>query len=227
MTTHAHLPHWENANNEEKLAKLHTMLLDLYRYVQGDNLQTISQILKDHLAQPDCTDEKEIKDIQLILELCRKHPNILSSNCEVGHITGSALVLDAASQRLLLNYHPKFDRWLQFGGHPEYEATPWQIALRETQEESGLSDLYFYPPLDPPKLIDVDVHVIAERKGQPEHYHLDFRYLLLTDSPELAAQSSESKEIRWFSFEEALALPDLEFSLVRLIKKAQKLLNPG
>lgn len=219
---HAKLPHWEAADNAEKLAKLKTMILELYRYNFADQLRAITQMLQNHLATLADKNEKEATDVNLILEMCQQHPNILSASCEVGHITGSALVVAANTRQVLLNYHPKFNRWLQFGGHPEYETNPWQTALRETQEETGLPDLYFYPEQTPPPLFDVDAHMIAERKGQPAHYHFDFRYLLLTNTPEAARPSHESEEIRWFSLSEALALPNLEYSLERLIRKAQK-----
>ena len=70
-------------------------------------------------------------------------------NCEVGHITASAIIVETESQRTLLHFHRRLDRWLQVGGHAEYETDPAQVALREAREETGLPDLAFHPPPRP------------------------------------------------------------------------------
>jgi len=57
-----------------------------------------------------------------ILELVDDHPDALLRSCAVGHLTGSALVVDPSSQRLLLLFHAKMQRWLQPGGHADGDA---------------------------------------------------------------------------------------------------------
>ena len=45
--------------------------------------------------------------------------------CVPGHLTASALVLDATGERTLLTLHQRFHRWVQLGGHCEPDdATP-------------------------------------------------------------------------------------------------------
>ena len=171
------------------------------------------------------TDEKEALDRLKIIALCRQHPNIRSRECMPGHLTGSGLVVHAASRRVLLNHHRKLDRWLQFGGHFDEEQLPDAVALREGREESGLDDLRLAPMAPPaPVPFDVDVHTIPARGAQPEHLHLDIRYLLLTDKPELATPSAESHTIRWFDFAPTQALP-LTDELRRMIEKARHMLS--
>jgi 8-oxo-dGTP pyrophosphatase MutT (NUDIX family) len=170
-------------------------------------------------------DDKEARDRLQILALCRQHPDIRSRECMPGHLTGSGLVVHATSGRVLLNHHRKLDRWLQFGGHFDGEQLPAAVALREGREESGLNDLRLAPLAPPaPVPFDVDVHTIPARGAQPEHLHLDIRYLLLTDSPEMAAPSAESHTIRWFDFAQTQALP-LTSELRRMIEKARRMLS--
>jgi 8-oxo-dGTP pyrophosphatase MutT (NUDIX family) len=217
---HATLPLWDSANIDEKISILRNLLDDLYRYVLGKETQQILATLEDHAP----INEKEAADVRFIIDMAKRCPNILSENCEVGHITGSALIVDPQNTKVLLHYHSYIQKWLQFGGHAEYETVPWMVALREANEESGLPDLRFYPDVPHPKPIDVDVHVIKPRGAFPEHYHLDFRYLLSTDNPTMAKPSLESKEFRWVTFAEAAQMP-IDQDLRRLIKKAEGVLE--
>jgi len=52
---------------------------------------------------------------------------------------GRDFVLDASHEHVLLLHHARLDRWLQPGGHGEGETDPRAIALREIEEETGLS----------------------------------------------------------------------------------------
>ena len=219
MPNHARLPLWHDQSAEQKLDTLCAMLLDLYRLQLNDALDDIVSMLDAH--QP--ADEKETRDIAFIKELIARHPNIISMNCEVGHITASALIVDARSNRTLLHFHKRLGRWLQVGGHAEYETDIAAVALREAREETGLTDLEFYPREAPAVPIDYDVHSIPQQGDMPAHLHLDFRYLLLTRQPQaLAPASGESTRFRWLTFDEALALEqEIDESLRRLLRKGQ------
>ena len=221
MPRHARLPLWQDKSSEQKLETLRDLMLDLYRYQLGDALKKINDMLIAH--QP--ADEKESRDIQLIMELIAEHPNILSMNCEAGHITASAVIVHPASCRTLLHWHKRLGRWLQVGGHAEYETDFAEVALREAREETGLPDLAFYPPTDQVVPIDYDVHSIPQSGDAPEHLHLDFRYVLVTHQPHaLAPAKGESTRFRWLSFREAFSMGDaIDDSLHRLLRKASAL----
>lgn len=213
MPSHATLPLWNDASDAQKLDKLRVLVDDLYRYQLGAAIERIITLLQAHAP----ADDKEARDVAFIIEMCRKHPNILNMNCEPGHLTGSALVVHPGSGRVLLNHHRKLDKWLQFGGHFDYETDPADVALREAREESGISDLRFAQlPATP---FDIDAHIIPARGDRPEHWHLDLRYLVYTDTPDQAALSAESHEIRWFTIAETEHLP-LSGEMRRMIGKA-------
>jgi 8-oxo-dGTP pyrophosphatase MutT (NUDIX family) len=110
-----------------------------------------------------------------------------------GHLTASALVVDASGGRALLTHHRKLGRWLQLGGHCDGDANLARVALREAIEESGISDL----AVDPVP-IDVDVHPIPARAGEPEHLHLDVRFLVVAPHGARAERTRESVELGWF-----------------------------
>ncbi len=230
---HTTLPLWPDATNAQKLDKLRALVDDLYRYQLATHVEQVIAILEAH----PCADDKERDDVQRIIALAHAHPNIFSPLCEVGHITGSALVVHVPTKQVLLNHHRKFDRWMQFGGHMDNDLAPHNTALREAREESGLSDVRFVEldathfqgasRLPVPRPFDIDIHSVPQRADpngdRPEHLHLDLRYLVTTDQPHLAAVSHESNDVRWFGFDELPSL-DLEPGVWRMIRKAMRYL---
>ncbi len=221
---HAKLPLWGDKVPEQQIDVLRKMLMDLYVYTLQTPMTTIKTILDDHVP----ADEKEAQDIQLIRGLIEQNPNLLNKNCENGHFTGSGLVIDLTKGRFLLHLHKKLNRWFQFGGHPDYETDISQIALRECIEETGLTDLHFFPTSYQVKPLDIDVHIIPERKGEPEHPHLDFRYVLVTDRPEdlFKEREDESANFNWFDFEKVREVEELvDPALYRFIIKAKQLVD--
>ena len=128
-----------------------------------------------------------------------------------GHVTASAFVLDPSRGRLLLVLHHKLQRWLQPGGHVEpCDSSVWEAAVREVEEETGLSDLDMVG--EGP--FDVDVHLVAH--GGPEHEHLDVRYLVGSASEDAFAGDGVD-DVRWVSLEE---MEGMEASLWRPALKA-------
>ena len=225
MPQHARLPLWHDKSPEHKLETLRDLILDLYRYQLGNALTNMTRMLDAH--QP--ADDKEKRDVEQIKQLIAGHPNIISANCEIGHITASTVIMDLTSERTLLHFHKRLGRWLQVGGHAEYETDFAQVALREAREETGLPDLEFVPCRDKIVPIDYDIHAIPQSGDIPAHLHLDFRYVLATRQPDaLAPSSGESTLFRWLSFDEALSMRDeIDHSLRRLLRKAQALFPPA
>lgn len=222
MSRHARLPLWHDQSSDQKLETLHQLVMDLYRYQLDDVLSQLEDILDEH--QP--LDDKEREDVATIKQLIRAHPNIMNMNCEVGHITASAVIVDITSHQVLLHFHKRLNRWLQVGGHGDYETDFALVAMREAQEETGLRDLAFLPADKPIVPIDYDVHSIPQNKDFPEHLHLDFRYVLTTSQPDaLSPEDGESAQFKWLAFDEALSLTDIDDSLKRLLRKAQRLVE--
>ncbi len=141
-----------------------------------------------------------------------------------GHLTGSAIVVDAAGDRTLLGFHRKLSRWLQPGGHGESgELRGDDVALREAREESGIDALALHR--GSPEPLDVDVHVIPARGTVPAHKHLDLRYLVVAPpNAEPVHRDEEHHDMRWFGWEETQAL-DLDAPLRRALAKARALVR--
>jgi hypothetical protein len=72
-----------------------------------------------------------------------------------------------------------------------------------------------------PRPLDVDVHDIPARPGEPAHQHLDLRYLVLApDAAVLTRAEEEASALRWFGWDELGAL-DLDHGLRRALAKAR------
>jgi len=68
--------------------------------------------------------------------------------------------------------------------------------------------------------IDLDVHAIPARPGEPAHEHHDLRFLLVAGPGQRLAMSDESTDLRWFEWSELGALAADE-SVLRLARKAR------
>lgn len=145
-------------------------------------------------------------------------PIALTRACLSGHLTASCLLWSYDRERILLHHHRKLGLWLQFGGHCDGEGDTRDVARRETHEESGIE-----PAFVTPVAIDFDVHPIparpakGDRPAEPEHLHLDVRYLAVAPESARETISDESLALAWWTPAEALA-QGLDASLRRMIE---------
>jgi 8-oxo-dGTP pyrophosphatase MutT (NUDIX family) len=161
-----------------------------------------------------------------IRALVRARADCFERSCPPGHVTGSAFVVSADLRRVLLVHHRKLDRWLQPGGHADGESDVARVALREAEEETGLTGLRFLGPdgaPGEPVPFDLDVHEIPARPGEPAHEHHDVRFLLAAaPGAEDARASAESHAVRWFPLA-ALDGPGVDASVLRMARKLRAL----
>ena len=143
-------------------------------------------------------DERERASIAAFLEAVKHLERPFDEQANTTHVTGSAIVVGVRG--VVLHLHKRLGIWLQPGGHIDDGETPWDAALREAREETGLKVRH---PASGPLLVHVDVH-----PGPRGHTHLDLRYLLEADDAEPAPPPDESQDVRWFSWDDAIAVAD-------------------
>jgi 8-oxo-dGTP pyrophosphatase MutT (NUDIX family) len=158
-------------------------------------------------------DDREARSRRRILTELSRLPDPFEQRSHPTHITASAIV--AGPRGTLLHRHKRLGIWMQPGGHVEPQEAPEDAAVRETAEETGLSPRH---PGDRPRLLHVDVHPAS--RG---HTHLDLRYLLLAGDEEPAPPPGESPDVRWFSWDQAIA--DADAALLGALLRAREL--PG
>ncbi|HJS57239.1 MAG TPA: NUDIX hydrolase, partial [Vicinamibacteria bacterium] len=169
-------------------------------------------------------DRREAEDLLRILRFIETHADPFDRGIVEGHLTGSAIVVSAGGDRVLLLHHRKLARWLQPGGHADPgERIGEAVALREAREETGIEGLALHDRA--PRPLDVDVHDIPARGDEPAHEHLDLRYLVVApDGAEARLKAEESRAIRWFRWDELGPL-DLDPGLQRALKKVRDVLG--
>ncbi len=192
-------------------------LLRLEDLAEEASLDAARRILAGY--EPWCADQ--VLERARVLAFCEEHEDALLRTCLAGHLTAAALVIDAIGERFLLTHHAKLDRWLQLGGHCDGDGNLVHAALREATEESGIEGLVIDP-----RPIDVDVHAIPARPGEPEHLHLDTRFLVWAPEGAREVASEESHELGWFTPLELEAL-DTDESVRRLGRRAASAASGG
>jgi hypothetical protein len=135
----------------------------------------------------------------LLAFLAARPDDACARSCVPGHLTASALVLDAAGERALLTLHPRVGRWIQLGGHCE---------------ESGIEGLTIQ---DGP--LHLDVHPVTCSLGVPTR-HLDVRFLVRAPAGAVPRISAESDDLRWWP---VVALPPDDDTVGAMVAAARVL----
>lgn len=150
------------------------------------------------------------------------HPDAMTRGNRIGHLTGSALVVDPTRDAVLLTLHPLVGRWLQLGGHVESsDATLVDAARRESIEEGGIDAVTIDPM--PLRLDRHRVRCRDGRGGEDLLDHLDVQFLVLAPPGGVEQRSSESLDLRWWPW---AALPDgIDDSVARLVEAARTRLD--
>lgn len=153
-------------------------------------------------------------DVHGFLRFLASAPEVFERTHGPGHFTGSAWLVSADGERVLLTHHRKLGRWLQLGGHADGDRDLARVALREAEEESGLPGLVVEPDI-----FDLDRHLIPARGNEPAHWHYDVRYVVRATGSEAFAVSEESLELAWRSIRAIAQDPQADESLRRMAQR--------
>jgi 8-oxo-dGTP pyrophosphatase MutT (NUDIX family) len=178
----------------------------------SDARDGVRALLRAHLTLP--LDAHERAMTTEILHFVDAHADCFLRSCLTGHLTGSAWIVSPDRTRTLLTHHHKLDKWLQLGGHADGETDLLAVAMREAREESGLTRLRAVAAAP----FDIDRHVIPARKNEPEHFHLDLRFMIEADPAEPLVISNESKDLAWVEVARVTSL-NPEESMARMVRK--------
>ena len=155
--------------------------------------------------QPCC--DQETRDREQMLLLLRQRPEtIFRREDPAAHFTASAWVVTPKKDKVLMIYHNIYDSWSWTGGHADGETDLLAVALREVQEETGLSRIRAVSG----EIFSLEILQVTEHQTRgrtvPAHLHLNVTYLIEADEQEpLRIKVDENSAVQWFGVDEAVA----------------------
>lgn len=175
------------------------------------------EALLARLARYRPDDPLEAQAAQRLRQFVEAHADCFERSLAVGHVTGSAWILDRDRAFALLTHHRKLGKWLQLGGHADGDPDVLRVALREAREESGLAAV---APICE-EIFDIDIHAIPARGREGEHLHYDVRFLFEADRGAPMAITAESRSLEWVPLGR-IAERNPEGSMTRMVLKTQR-----
>ncbi len=145
------------------------------------------------------------------------------------HFTASAWVVSPKRDMVLMVYHNIYQSWSWSGGHADGEENLLAVAIREVQEETGLSEIrVVLPKIFSLEILGVNGH---RKRGQhiSTHLHLNVTYLLEADPTlPLRAKPDENSAVAWIPATQVIersSEPDMRVIYQKLINKLPDFLN--
>lgn len=123
--------------------------------------------------------------------------------------TATAYIIE--SERVLMIYHRKLQKWLPPGGHIDENELPYEAAIREALEETGveieiLSDEHIWVnrwnASSIPRPFLSLLEEIPEYKDQPAHQHIDFIFAARPVGGAEIVNHQETGGLKWFTLHE-------------------------
>ncbi len=103
----------------------------------------------------------------------------------------SAYTIDFKNKKVLLVFNKKLNKWLQPGGHIEYNEIPTETAIRETKEETGIDIQIIGTSFD-----DINYEPIATKQyTNPVGDMIDIQYLAIPKN--LKLKNLEKNKVIW------------------------------
>lgn len=160
--------------------------------------KTLREQVRRSVEEHSPGDHAERASIATFLTEYARLDDPFSETADPVHVTGSAIVV--GPRGVILLKHKRLGLWLQPGGHIDAGETPWDAAVREAREETGLPVTLAASTPGGPPLVHVDVHA-----GGRGHTHLDLRYVVtVAGDPDPAPPDGESQDVFWFDWQAAV-----------------------
>lgn len=164
--------------------------------------------------------EQEVQDREVMLQYIMDHDDYLVRENKVAHFTTSIWTVNRERTKTLMVYHNIYKSWSWIGGHADGVEDLPSVALRELREETGVG----HASLVSRDIFSLEILVVEgheKRDGYvPSHLHMNVTYLAEADEREaLIVNEAENQAVRWWSFEEALKVPNEPWFVERIYPK--------
>ena len=170
--------------------------------------------------------DQEERDRAELLRRLRSGEALYTRDNAAGHLTASAWVVSPDLTQVLMAYHNLYDSWSWLGGHADGEADLLAVALKEANEESGVTARPVLRDIFSVEILGVPGHV-KRGKYVSSHLHLNVTYLLEADEEQtLHEKPDENSGVRWFVLRDVVPStrePEMRVVYQKLMDKCDKL----
>lgn len=164
--------------------------------------------------------QQEEQDQKLFLKYMENCSDYLDRENQIAHFTASIWTINPERTKTLMVYHNIYDSWSWIGGHADGMEDLRSVAMRELQEETDVRDAALLGgDIFSLESLTVNGHV---RRGLyvPSHLHLNVTYLAEAREQEaLIVNADENQAVKWWSFEDALRVPNEPWMITHVYKK--------
>ncbi len=154
-------------------------------------------------------DELEALHVKQLQQFLQESSNPYDRSNLLAHIAADAWIVNPKRDHVVLVEHARMNHWLAPGGHCDGSPDVFAAAMREAEEETGLTNL---KPLLDGKIFDINVGYVptAEKHGNIEPTHLHFDICYAFEAPENAPLiiSDESTQLAWVPLSK---IPEIKF----------------
>ena len=166
---------------------------------------------------------QEVQDRAELLRRLQSGEELYGRENLSAHLTVSGWVVSPDRRQVLMAYHNLYDSWAWLGGHADGETDLLAVALREVQEESGLTKVR---PVSK-EIFSVEILPVSghEKRGVyvPSHLHLNVTFLLEADPAEaVRCKPDENSRVAWFTPDAAVEASTESWFRERIYKKLNK-----
>ena len=167
--------------------------------------------LKEQIEKYIPYNEQEVSDKELMLEYINTFNDVLTRENKMCHFTASNWIVNKDRTKVLMIYHNIYKSWAWTGGHADGDSDLLHVALKEAQEETGLSNLKLLSDgIYGIQIVTVDSHI---KRGQfvSSHLHLDCCFLFeANEEDELRIKADENSGVKRIDINDTIKITNEE-----------------